>query len=556
MSVRTIRKYKRIFSSVITAGLIAALVTSTQLAWADSPTTMPTNQTIVNDVFYKDINGNPIYSQGGGIFDFTDPSSGQIKHYWYGVHYAEAEQYYQNSVAAITSGTTFVSVDAYSSTDLVNWKSEGSVLTRSEITSHDVQGSEITQWLGRVGVAYLASINKYALIIQHETGPNTTSTDSKKVLIATANSPTGPFRYDRRINMKDYGLGTTNTGDQSVFQDTDGKSYLVYSHGSGRSKQWVAEIGVNSQQKVDLLNPTKMYDNQGREGNTMFKYAGRYYLVSSDLFGWNASRIHYLVSNSIWGPYTPTNQTQIMDGSRDDFGHVSQTGFYYTVHGSVQDTVIHCGDRWSDFAGNGIGYNVWDPLSIDGDGTPHFNSMSQWNLNSSTGEWSVGRDNNYILNGSFEADRARAPYQDKDTPKGDITNIAGWQSSDLNTAYNEADKDSRVGNFNLTFWASKDYTASIKQTISPQRYALPSGSYTLKVQVLKSADIQSAKLTFSSGSNKAELDFKSLQNNAKWRMLSTQVTVSGSSAEISVSVTGKSGQSLKLDDFELVRNSN
>ena len=27
-----------------------------------------------------------IYSQGGGIFKFKDPSSGKEKFYWYGVH--------------------------------------------------------------------------------------------------------------------------------------------------------------------------------------------------------------------------------------------------------------------------------------------------------------------------------------------------------------------------------------------------------------------------------------------------------------------------------------
>ena len=37
-------------------------------------------QTIVNDTFWKDTNGNNIYSQGGGVFQFGDT------YYWYGVH--------------------------------------------------------------------------------------------------------------------------------------------------------------------------------------------------------------------------------------------------------------------------------------------------------------------------------------------------------------------------------------------------------------------------------------------------------------------------------------
>lgn len=31
---------------------------------------------------------------------------------------------------------------------------------------------------------------------------------------------------------------------------------------------------------------------------------------------------------------------------------------------------IYCGDRWANFAGNGLGYNQWYPLSFDGN-TPY-----------------------------------------------------------------------------------------------------------------------------------------------------------------------------------------
>ena len=40
-------------------------------------------QTITNDVWWKDNNGNPIMAQGGGISKFGNT------YYWYGVQYAE-----------------------------------------------------------------------------------------------------------------------------------------------------------------------------------------------------------------------------------------------------------------------------------------------------------------------------------------------------------------------------------------------------------------------------------------------------------------------------------
>lgn len=51
---------------------------------------------IENDIFWHDTDGNPNYSQGGGIFVFEDPSTGEEKYYWYGVHYEEAEVYYND----------------------------------------------------------------------------------------------------------------------------------------------------------------------------------------------------------------------------------------------------------------------------------------------------------------------------------------------------------------------------------------------------------------------------------------------------------------------------
>ena len=67
--------------------------------------------------------------------------------------------------------------------------------------------------------------------------------------------------------------------------------------------------------------------------------------------------------------------------------------------------IIYCGDRWGDFAGNGIGYNQWVPLSFDKEGKPYFNNLHQWKLDAEKGTWEVGEGNNYISNPEFEADR-------------------------------------------------------------------------------------------------------------------------------------------------------
>ena len=59
--------------------------------------------------------------------------------------------------------------------------------------------------------------------------------------------PTGPFVVHKHIDMKPL-IGTSNTGDQTVFTDEDtGKDYLIYSYGKGR------HISITSAGKRQVL---------------------------------------------------------------------------------------------------------------------------------------------------------------------------------------------------------------------------------------------------------------------------------------------------------------
>ena len=160
----------------------------------------------------------------------------------------------------------------------------------------------------------------------------------------------------------------------------------------------------------------------------LFKYKGKYYFCASDLHGWNSSHSYYMVADDINGPYS---KWKVMDGTDEDFSYVTQTGFFVTVKGTKQETVLYCGDRWSDFAGNGIGYNQWVPLTVNGDNVK-FNSLSEWSFNAQTGEWSVGDGNNWCLNPSFEADRVSQ------------TTLAGWKASGTGNSNKKGGQKSAV----------------------------------------------------------------------------------------------------------------
>ena len=476
-----------------------------------------TGALIHNDTFWKDTSGTPIYSQGGGVFAFNGT------YYWYGVKYNGAVTYAANPTKK-NSDTTFVAITCYSSTDLVTWKHENDVLTTASLGANVNSGT----WIGRMGVVYNASTKKYVLISQYQGGPAGTGE-----LFATSDTPTGTFTFDH-VQAVVTNVANMTTGDQTIFTDDDGKSYLICSSSSGRSNLYVAPVHASDSLSIDAA--TRIFGGAGREGNTMFKVNGMYYFCSSDLHGWNASHSYYIAASNIMGPYGAEG---VIGNTDHDFSHVSQTGFFVTVKGTAGTTVIFAGDRWSDFAGNGLGYNQWCPLTFSGT-TPTMASMSAWSFNAAAGTWSVGPDNNYALNPSFEADRVT------------MTEPAGWTTSTTTgggvTPYTNV-SGGHTGNWGWQLASTAAYQATLNQAVT----GLPNGTYTLSVWAKSTGGQTSANL-YASGYGGAEKDASLTKAMSGWTQVSiTGIAVSNGACQIGVSTTAAANQSVTLDDFTFAR---
>jgi hypothetical protein len=234
------------------------------------------------------------------------------------------------------------------------------------------------------------------------------------------------------------------------------------------------------------------------------------------------------------------NLPYVMQGCSDSYSHGTQTGFYVTVKGSKQDLVIYCGDRWSDFAGNGLGYNQWVPLSFDGY-KPIFNDLHQWNLNAEKGTWTIGAGNNYIHNPEFEADRVitRKPtgFQVSDTVGGEAnSNLSGRQYA---------------GNFVMQQKASTDYTASLKQVIKD----LPNGSYTLKAWV-KSSGGQNICNIYAKNYGGAEVTYSAKTAIESWTQvtISSNIRVTNGQCEIGLYSDSPANNWVQIDNLSLTKN--
>jgi hypothetical protein len=501
---------------------------------------------IRNNTFWHDTDGNPIFSQGGGIFRFGDT------YYWYGVEYVGAEKYYNSPTRTYDSDATFVAIKAYSSQDLVNWKFEGDIATTDTKlwipASKDVEPNSFSRmsnladasWLGRMGVAYNENTGKYTLLIQFKNGLVDQGTNtSQAVLFLQGDSPTDNFQY-ANLQPQIQNSPTSGTGDQTVFTDDDGSDYLIFSNRSGRNRSFVAKISDTDSLTVE---PAKQvgFSPQGREGNAMFKHNGHYYIATSALHGWNTSQTYLIRSETddIMGTYSTEF---VLPGTEMDYSHVTQSGFFFTIHGKKQDTVVYAGDRWADFAWNGNGYNQWLPLSETNDGRPYFNSLSHWKINAVTGEWKVGEDNNYVLNPDFAADRVT------------VSDLTGWTTKidpDSGSAsfVSNASPGAKSSRFALRLGNGDAFSGSVSQQVE-----VPVGKYRFSVQGLPQGGLEYGRIRITGKANEDYvLDLNQFTDGWQTFEMDGLLLTSGT---VTVSIEARSdagGPSLRVDALSLTR---
>lgn len=495
--------------------LVLALTVMFQFGYrSDSLNALAASGLITNDAFKMDTSGNPIYSQGGGIFKFGS------YYYWYGVKYNGAVTYYNNP-SSKNKDTSFAAITCYRSTDLVNWTFVNNILTPN------TAGMANTTWVGRGGVAYCASSGKYVFMCQIG---YTNGTGGE--LFATCSTPDGNYTFNN-VQPTIPNMVNNMTGDQTVFTDTDGKSYLCASSTSGRAHVYICSLRESDYCQV--VDSTEIYKGAGREGNCMFKYNGRYYVCSSDLHGWNASHCYVISSANLKSGYSAET---VMEGTEDSFCHVSQTGFFVTVSGTQGSFVLFCGDRWSDFAGNGLGYNVWCPISFNGT-TPYFNDLSAWNFDAAAGTWSIASGNNYVKNANFEADRVT------------MTDPAGWSIWDNLSGATCNTNVSGKRSYGRFFWShynDADYAASTYQTIT----GLQNGTYTLSCYA-RSGGGQAICQLFAKNFGGAEKD-AAITRSGWTKITIPNIAVTNGKCQIGVYSVASAGQWVNFDDFTFTKN--
>jgi hypothetical protein len=257
----------------------------------------------------------------------------------------------------------------------------------------------------------------------------------------------------------------------------------------------------------------------------MFKLDGKYYHAASDLHGWNTSVNYVIESSSVQSGYSGE---YVLAGTEMDYSHVTQTGFFVTVKGTKQNTVIYAGDRWADFAWNGIGYNQWLPITRTG-ARPQFHSMTQWQFNVTTGEWRVGPGNNYILNPNFQADRVT------------VSQLRGWTNT--GGSVTNVSPGANGSRFALQLGSG---SAGVRQQIT-----VPAGTYKLSTYAKTAGSISGAQLTVTDASG-ATRTLSIPSSSGFTRRESAEFQLAAGAATVNIRT---SGGTLTVDDLTLVKTS-
>ncbi|WP_086312393.1 hypothetical protein A5821_000119 [Enterococcus sp. 7F3_DIV0205] len=359
------------------------------------------------DLMY-DTNGNTIQAHGGQVQKLT--VDGETKYYWIG----EDKTYDYRPVGGI---------HLYTSTDLYNWKDEGVVLkpmeTRNQFETDDYFKSLYGDYseekkddifidldrnntvIERPKMLYNDKTGKYVIWF-HADGrfPGSDADYGKaKAGVAISDSPTGPFKLlgSYKLNYHndpngDYGFdgwaGRGSVRDMTLFKDTDGQAYVIYSSEGNKTtiisklNDDYTNLAVDRDQATEGVDFTREFIHWSREAPAMFNYKDKYYMISSGQTGWSPNPAQYAVADSPMGPWRGMGDPSVDWGANTTYD--TQSTHVIPVD-PENGKFIYMGDRWNSWDLSESRY-VWLPIEFKPGNQLAIRRAEHWTLDQLDGK--------------------------------------------------------------------------------------------------------------------------------------------------------------------------
>jgi beta-xylosidase len=222
---------------------------------------------------------------------------------------------------------------AYSSTDLVHWKSEGQALPPAELSSWATTGfwaPDVLEYKGKYYMFFSAAKK---------------DGDPKHMSVAVSESPKGPFKHPEKGPVFSFGKDLDQVGviDAHAFVDEDGKVFLYFTktlhpvEGHVESEIYGVELNEDLHsykgEPVKLTHPEQAWETVGNkrwnEGVWMLKHNGTYYLMfSANCYCNRNYGVGYATSKSPLGPFKKWENNPVLQSVSST---VSGTGHHSVV---------------------------------------------------------------------------------------------------------------------------------------------------------------------------------------------------------------------------------
>ncbi|KAG8764343.1 hypothetical protein FRC12_008158 [Ceratobasidium sp. 428] len=271
------------------------------------------------------------------------------------------------------NGSAFQSVNCYSSTNLVEWKYVGALLTLQG--SGDLGPSRVVE---RPKVIYNSSTKQYVMYMHIDSS----NYGEAKVGVATGSSVCGTYSY--RGSFQPLGFQSRDMG---LYKDTDGQAYLLTEDRANGLR-----IDKLSADYLSVVSNVYTWAQKYEAPAVIKSSSGVYFMFASQLTGWDTNDNMYSTSTSLSGPWSAW-KTFAPAGTRT---YDSQTTFVLPIGNSF----MYMGDRW--FSNNLMRSSyIWLPLSISGTTASIPNNYLNWVVDVNSGSMTAGPSEN-----QYEAESA------------------------------------------------------------------------------------------------------------------------------------------------------
>lgn len=292
---------------------------------------------------WRDSNGDTINAHGGGIL-YSNKN-----YYWFGEkrnrHGSEG-------------------VNVYSSKNLHDWKYEGVALAPSDDTLSDIRKGCVME---RPKVIYNKKTKKYVMWFHLELKGKGYS--AARAAVAISDKITGPYQF-----VSSFRPNGNMSRDMTLFVDDDGAAYEIYSS----RENYDLRITRLSDDYLTASSQDSMLFSKHREAPAMFKYMGKYYLITSGCTGWRPNKADLHIATSPWGPWQATDNNP-MSGPGADSTFGSQSTYLLPVANSPEH-FIFMADKWNPRNLKDSRY-VWLPVQLNNNDLK-VEWLDEWSLDS------------------------------------------------------------------------------------------------------------------------------------------------------------------------------